>query len=132
MTDRSATPNGDPAPGFLTGFSLLLPITLSTMAIVLLAPILPQLLSDFSTVPAHEYWVPMILTIPALCVPFFSPLAGMVGDRFGRRRLVLPAILLSRVGVGLAEAAIMVLSTTMIGDYYKGAARCRLESDAGR
>ena len=28
-------------PGFLTGISLLLPITLSTMAIVLLAPILP-------------------------------------------------------------------------------------------
>ncbi|MBB3926463.1 hypothetical protein GGR43_002183, partial [Sphingobium jiangsuense] len=31
-------------PGFMTGFSLLLPVTLSTMAIVLLAPILPQLL----------------------------------------------------------------------------------------
>ncbi|MBZ9646850.1 MFS transporter [Sphingobium sp. 3R8] len=142
MTDHSAATDGDPAPGFLTGFSLLLPITLSTMAIVLLAPILPQLLADFSTVPAHEYWVPMILTIPALCVAFFSPLAGMLGDRFGRRRLLLlafllyalvgiapiflhslPAILLSRVGVGLAEAAIMVLSTTMIGDYYKGAAR---------
>ncbi len=142
MTDRSATTDGDPAPGFLTGFALLLPITLSTMAIVLLAPILPQLLADFSTVPAHEYWVPMILTIPALCVAFLSPLAGMLGDRFGRRRLLLlafllyalvgiapiflkslPAILLSRVGVGLAEAAIMVLSTTMIGDYYRGAAR---------
>ncbi len=142
MTNRSATTDGDPAPGFLTGFSLLLPITLSTMAIVLLAPILPQLLADFSAVPAYEYWVPMILTIPALCVALFSPLAGMLGDRFGRRRLLLlafllyalvgiapifltslPAILLSRVGVGLAEAAIMVLSTTMIGDYYRGAAR---------
>ncbi|QGP80116.1 MFS transporter [Sphingobium sp. CAP-1] len=129
-------------PGFMTGFSLLLPITLSTMAIVLLAPILPQLLADFSSVPGFEYWVPMILTIPALCVAFFSPLAGMLGDMFGRRRLLLlsfliyalvgiapiflkslPAILISRIGVGLSEALIMVLSTTMIGDYYKGAAR---------
>jgi MFS family permease len=129
-------------PGFLTGFSLLLPITLSTMAIVLLAPILPQLMSDFSDVPGYEYWVPMILTIPALCVAIFSPFGGMLGDLFGRRRLLLasflayalvgvaplfltslPAILISRVGVGVAEALIMVLSTTLIGDYYKGAAR---------
>lgn len=129
-------------PGFMTGFSLLLPITLSTMAIVLLAPILPQLLADFSAVPGYEYWVPMILTIPALCVAIFSPLGGMMGDWFGRRRLLLasflvyalvgvaplfltslPAILVSRVGVGMAEALIMVLSTTMIGDYYRGAAR---------
>jgi len=129
-------------PGFMTGFSLLLPITLSTMAIVLLAPILPQMLAEFSAVGGYEYWVPMILTIPALCIAFLSPLAGMLGDYFGRRRLLLfsfllyvavgiaplflkslPAILLSRVGVGIAEALIMVLSTTMIGDYYRGAAR---------
>eukprot|EP00456_Euglypha_rotunda_P038361 TRINITY_DN2948_c0_g2_i1.p1 TRINITY_DN2948_c0_g2~~TRINITY_DN2948_c0_g2_i1.p1 ORF type:complete len:119 (-),score=24.41 TRINITY_DN2948_c0_g2_i1:21-377(-) len=84
----------------------------------------------------------MILTIPALCVAIFSPFGGMLGDLFGRRRLLLasflayalvgvaplfltslPAILISRVGVGVAEALIMVLSTTLIGDYYKGAAR---------
>ena len=37
----------------------------------------------------------------------------------------LPEILLSRVGVGVAEALIYVVSTTMIGDYYSGAARDR-------
>lgn len=129
-------------PGFMTGFSLLLPITLSTMAIVLLAPILPQLLQEFRDVPGYEYWVPMILTIPALCVAFLSPIAGMLGDYFGRRKLLLaafllyalvgvapvfldslPAILISRIGVGISEALIMVLSTTMIGDYFKGASR---------
>lgn len=129
-------------PGFMTGISLLLPITLSTMAIVLLAPILPQLLAEFAHVPGSEYWVPMILTVPALCVAVLSPVAGILGDWFGRRRLllgsfvvyavvgVLPvflsglgAIIASRVAVGVTEALIMVLSTTMIGDYYKGAAR---------
>lgn len=134
--------NRHTAPGFMTGFSLLLPITLSTMAIVLLAPILPHLLEEFSHVPQHEYWVPMILTIPALCVALLSPIAGMAGDWFGRRRLLmwsfvlyavvglapiflesLTAILMSRIGVGVAEALIMVLSTTMIGDYYEGQAR---------
>ncbi|OYW87256.1 MAG: MFS transporter, partial [Sphingobium sp. 32-64-5] len=129
-------------PGFMTGFSLLLPITLSTMAIVLLAPILPQLMQEFSDVPGYEFWVPMILTIPALCIAFLSPVAGMLGDYFGRRKLLLaafllyalvgvapvfldslPAILISRIGVGISEALIMVLSTTMIGDYFKGASR---------
>lgn len=129
-------------PGFMTGLSLLLPITLSTMAIVLLAPILPNMLQEFSHIRGHEYWVPMILTVPALCVALLSPIAGILGDWFGRRKLLLgsfvayavvgllpvflsdlTAILLSRIGVGIAEALIMVLSTTMIGDYYQGAAR---------
>lgn len=128
----------------MTGISLLLPITLTTMAIVLLTPIVPDLMAEFSSVPNHEYWVPMILTLPSLCVALLCPVAGIMGDYFGRRRLllfsfllyavvgVLPVflhdlthILISRVGVGLAEALIYVLSTTMIGDYYKGAARDR-------
>ncbi len=132
----------DRQPGFMTGVSLLVSITLSVMAIVLLAPILPLLLVEFSQVPNHEYWVPMILTVPALCVAIFSPLAGMLGDAFGRRKLLLwsfvayaalgvmpvfltdlTAIIASRIGVGISEAMIMVLSTTLIGDYFKGAAR---------
>lgn len=134
------TKHHEPSP--MTGIALLLPITLSTMAIVLLAPVLPQILAEFSAVPNFEYWVPMILTIPALCVALFSTAAGALGDYFGRRRLLLgsfavygvvgiapvflhnlTAILISRIGVGLSEALIMVLSTTMIGDYYQGAAR---------
>jgi len=129
-------------PGFMTGIALLLPITLSTMAIVLLAPILPRILVEFSAIPNHDYWVPMILTIPALCVALLSPVAGMLGDWFGRRRLLIGAlaayglvgvapvflvglaqIIASRVLVGMTEALIMVLSTTMIGDYFEGAAR---------
>ena len=131
-------------PGFMTGIALLLPITLSTMAIVLLAPILPGLLGEFAAVPGHDYWVPMILTVPALCVALFSPVAGVLGDWFGRRRLLIKAlivyamvgiapvfltglvpIIISRIGVGVAEALIMVLTTTMIGDYFEGAQRDR-------
>ncbi|WP_179504866.1 MULTISPECIES: MFS transporter [unclassified Sphingomonas] len=134
--------NHDDQPGAMTGIALLLPITLSTMAIVLLAPVLPRMIQEFSGVSGHDYWVPMILTIPALCIALLSPLAGVLGDYFGRRRLLLAAfafyalvgvapvflhdlstILISRVGVGIAEAMIMVLSTTMIGDYFHGAAR---------
>ncbi|MCY1673080.1 MFS transporter [Novosphingobium sp. SL115] len=131
-------------PTVMTGIALLLPITLTTMAIVLLAPVLPQLMAEFSGVGGHEYLVPMVLTLPSLCVAVLCPFAGILGDYFGRRRLLLASfvlyavvgvapvfltnlthILISRVGVGVAEALIYVLSTTMIGDYYTGAARDR-------
>ncbi|MCB2066402.1 MAG: MFS transporter [Erythrobacter sp.] len=129
-------------PTFMTGVSLLLPITLTTMAIVLLAPVMPHLMEEFAAVPNHEYWVPMVLTFPALCVAILCPFAGMLGDYFGKRKLLLASflvyaavgvapvfltdlthILISRVGVGMAEALIYVLSTTMIADFYHGEAR---------
>jgi MFS family permease len=129
-------------PGLATGLSLLIPITLSTMAIVLLAPVLPLIMDEYKSVPNFEYWVPMVLTVPALCVALLSPVAGILGDYFGRRKLLiaslavygfiglapifltsLSAIIISRLGVGITEALIMVLTTTMIGDYFTGAAR---------
>lgn len=122
----------------------MLPITLTTMAIVLLAPVLPKLMAEYAEVRGHEYLVPMVLTLPALCVAVLCPFAGMLGDYFGRRRLLLASfvlyavvgvaplfltdlvhILISRLGVGIAEAMIYVLSTTMIGDYYEGEKRDR-------
>jgi MFS family permease len=134
----------DRTPDWRTGTALLLPITLTTMAVVLLAPVVPQLMQAFAGVPNHEYWVPMILTVPSLCVALLCPFAGMLADYFGRRTLLLvalagyavvgiapiflqtlPLILLSRVVVGVTEALIYVVSTTMIGDYYSGAARDR-------
>lgn len=132
------------AAGLATGLSLLVPITLSTMAIVLLAPILPQLMAEYAHVAGAAYLVPMVLTMPALCVALLSPVAGMLGDRFARRRLLivslavyavvgiapvfltdLKTIIASRVAVGMAEALIMVLTTTMIGDVFSGTVRDR-------
>ncbi|MEZ5743101.1 MAG: MFS transporter [Sphingomonadaceae bacterium] len=134
--------NKQQTPTFMTGISLLLPITLTTMAIVLLAPVMPQLMAEFASVPNHEYLVPMVLTLPALCVAILCPFAGILGDYFGRRKLLLSSfliyalvgvapvfltdlthILISRIGVGIAEALIYVLSTTMIADFYFGESR---------
>ncbi len=130
--------------GFLQGIALVLPITLAVMGVVVLAPDLPQLMAHFSDVPNADYWVPMILTTPALCVAAFSAPAGWLGDRFGRRKLLiasmtvyaavgiapfvldnLDAILMSRVGVGVCEAMVMTLSTTLIGDFFEGGRRDR-------
>lgn len=130
--------------GTATGLALVAPITLSTMAIVLLVPVLPTLLRQFADLPGRDYWVPALLTVPALCVALFSPVAGILGDRFGRRALLLWALLLygllgtmplylsdfgaifaSRIGVGFTEAVLVTLSTTMIADYFAGEARNR-------
>jgi len=124
---------------------LLLPITLSVMGIVVLVPIVPQLMTQFSSVPGYPYLVlGGILTMPALCVTLFSPLAGWLADRFGRRPILIVsmiayavigiapifldslfAIIATRVGVGLCEAVIMTVTTTLIADYFESPARER-------
>ena len=109
---------------------------------VLLAPVLPTLNQVFADTAGVAILVPLVLTLPALFVALFSPLAGYVADRMGRKQLLvfamlayavfgtaplwldsLGAIALSRVGVGIAEAAIMTCCTTLITDYYSGQQR---------
>ena len=128
----------------MQGITLLLPSGLSIMAIVVLVPILPLLLAHFKTLPGAEYRVPMLLTIPAACLVFMSPVAGWIADRVPRRRVLLIAmtlyafigmlplvlndyagILASRVALGCVEAVVLTVSTTLVGDFFTGAARDR-------
>lgn len=129
---------------FARGLALLLPASLSVMGILLLVPVAPQMMEAFAATPGVSFWVPMLLTLPGLCIALFSPLAGMLGDKFGRRNLLIAAmlvyaaagvapmmidelfpILATRVVVGICEALIMTLSTTLIGDVFSGPARQR-------
>ena len=135
----------DRRPGFIQGMALLLPITMSVMGIVLLVPVLPEILHEYGRSQGAQYLVQLgILTMPAGCVLLFSAPAGSLADRFGRRSMLMGAmviyafmgiapiflsniwaIIASRVGVGMCEAVIMTTSTTMISDYFKGTARER-------
>jgi MFS family permease len=132
-------------PGFLQGVVLLLPITLAVMGIAVLVPAVPLLMERFQQIPGHVYLIQGgVLTSPALCVAALSPLAGWLADRMGRRPLLIAsmtiyslagmaplaldnlyAIVASRIGVGVCEALIMTVSTTLIGDYFTGPARER-------
>ncbi|MER5834862.1 MFS transporter, partial [Streptomyces sp. NPDC002130] len=117
---------------------------LPILGAVLIAPVLPQMQSHFADVPGVDALVPMALTIPALSLALLAPFAGVIVDRLGRKRLLvvstvlyailgtaplwldfLGAIVASRALVGVAEAAIMTCSTTLIGDYYSGRQRDR-------
>ncbi|AYC32329.1 MFS transporter [Pseudomonas cavernae] len=124
---------------------LLLGSCLPVLGAVLLAPVLPRMQEHFADTAGAAVLVPIALTLPALVIALVAPFAGMIADRLGRKPLLLGAMLLyslcgllplwldslhaiviSRAGIGLAEAAIMTGCTTLMGDYYNGARRERL------
>lgn len=139
MTDESLTHT---MAGTRHGIVVMICSVMPVMAIIALVPILPLLLEEFATTPGHQFLVPITLTVPALCVALFSPLAGWLADRMGRKALLIGAlvayaalgiipmflrdlgqILASRIALGLVEAVIMTVSTVLIGDYFEGARR---------
>ncbi|KAF1025963.1 MAG: Tetracycline resistance protein, class B [Pseudomonas sp.] len=130
-----------------SGALLLLGSCLPVLGGVLIAPVLPRIAEHFSGTANVGLLVPIVLTLPALMIALFSPFAGWLSDRIGRKHLLvlamivygicgplplvldnLDAILLSRAGLGLAEAAIMTCCTALIGDYYDGRERVQLLS----
>ncbi|WIM98759.1 MFS transporter [Actinoplanes oblitus] len=117
---------------------------LSVLGAVLIAPVLPQMTDHFAGVAGADVLVPVVLTVPALVIGLTAPFAGFVVDALDRKRLLiaamvgyaicgtaplylttLPAIIGSRVLVGLCEAAIMTCCTTLIADYWSGPRRSR-------
>lgn len=131
-----------PPKATLATYLLLLINCLAPMAAIVIAPSLPQMQAHFADVPNVEFLVPVALTIPGLLVALLSPVVGILADRFGRKPMliwaivtygmlgILPmcldslyAIIASRVALGCAEAVIVTISTTLIGDYYSGAQR---------
>jgi MFS family permease len=124
---------------------LLLGSCLPVLGAVLLAPILPRMQEHFADTPGVAVLVPIALTLPALMIALLAPVAGIIADRLGRKPLLIGAmvlytvcgvlplwleslqvIVISRAGIGVAEAAIMTCCTTMMGDYYSGARRERI------
>ena len=85
-------------------------IMLDMLALGLIAPVLPKLILDFragDSVSAAN-WLGWFGTVFALMQFFFSPVIGVLSDRFGRR----PVILLSNLGLGL-DYIVMALSPTI-------------------
>jgi MFS family permease len=138
----------DPATGrparAVQALVLLLSSCLSVLGAVLLAPVLPRIQDAFADTPGVKALTPIVLTAPALVIGVTAVFAGRIVDRLGRKRLLvwalvvyafvgtaplwltsLPLIVVSRVLVGLTEAAIMTCCTTLLADYFHGAKRDR-------
>jgi MFS family permease len=121
------------------GVVLTLAPILAVMGFVLVAPILAGMQAHFQGVAHSEIWVPLVMTAPALCIALLSPLAGVLADRFGARRVLLislavyaffgtaplyleslRSIVLTRFGVGVAEAGILTCTMTLVGVLFQG------------
>lgn len=104
---------------------------------VLVSPALPGIAKEFSTTPHIELLTGLTLTIPALFMIFFSPIAGALMDKFGKLKFLYPAmilwifagvsgawcadictLLLSRCAFGIASAFITTGANALLGDYY--------------
>lgn len=131
-------------PGIVQGVLLVAVGLLSPMAIVLLAPAVPQMLRAYAADPHAEQLVMFALTCPALCVALLTPFVGYVVDRFGRRNLLIASLVVypvfgaaplylksleeivaSRLCVGVAESILLATSMTMLGDFFEGTRRER-------
>jgi len=112
---------------------------MGVMGVSLVSPVLPDLRPVFGVTDAQVGLVITAYTLPGVVV---TPFVGLVADRFGRRRVVVPLLVLFAVaGAGVAVArtfaevialrflqgigasALITLAVTLIGDVYEGARR---------
>ena len=147
MTIRTGAPaaaGGERQAGFAQGLPLVVQAALPTMGAILLVPVVPLIAAEYGRLPGAAYLIPMLLTIPGLCIALFSVPAGFLGDRVGRRAPLIAAlaiygvmgmapmvlgdiraVLAARFVLGMTEAVIITLSATMLADYFTGATRDR-------
>ncbi len=142
MPTAAMRPTAARTAGLPQALALILAMLLPIIGILSLAPNLPAILKHFDNVPYATVLVPMVITISALCIALFSPLMGVIADRWGRRRLLIVAlsiygvvgavpfllenlytVIACRALVGVAEAAIMTTGSALMGDYFPGAER---------
>jgi ACDE family multidrug resistance protein len=112
---------------------------IGVMGVSLVSPVLPDLRSVFGVSDAQVGLVITAYTLPGVVV---TPFVGLVADRFGRRRVIVPLLFLfAAAGAGVAFArtfaevlalrflqgvgasALITLAVTLIGDVYDGARR---------
>lgn len=117
---------------------------LAVMASAMLSPVLPRMTASFQQQPGVDLLISLVAGLPALFVALLAWPFGVLGDRVGHKRVLfwatvvygvfgtapvwlktLPQIVISRGFVGVAEAAIMTCSTTLIGDYFAAERRAR-------
>ena len=122
--------------------TLLVVSTLTVMSSATIAPSLPAMQQHFASVANADYWVRLILTVPALFIAIGAPFVGILIDQLGRKPLLSTALVVYGVGgssglwlssigsilvgralLGFSVAGIMTTATALIADYYTGKAR---------
>jgi MFS family permease len=126
--------------GLPQGILIILAGFLPILAIVALTPAVSPMVAHFGT--SAMTLVPLAVTAPGLMIALFSPFMGWVADHWGRRPMLLwatlvygfvgvapffmeslPAIIATRLVLGICEAAILTGTNTLIADYYPESGR---------
>lgn len=119
------------------GTTIVIAAFLPIIAIVAMGPAVPTMIEHFANDPEARAKVPAMIGAPGLAMAVLAPFAGLLVDRFGRRRLLLVCtafyglfgaaplflndldhIYASRLLLGVSEAGILTAVNTLIGDYW--------------
>lgn len=122
--------------------TLLLVSSLTIMSIITISPALPMISDAFKEVPNSQFWVKLVLTIPALMIAIVAPIAGKLIDKQGRLKYLWVALILyalsgsagyfinnlfvllaSRILLGIAVGLTMTIVITLVADYFQGKER---------
>ena len=122
--------------------ALMLVTSLTILSGATIAPALPEIAREYGDTARSEYLSKLLLTVPALVIAGCGVGAGILVDRWGRRRLLffglvlyavagtsgffldnIYAILGGRALLGVAVAFVMTIATALVGDYFEGERR---------
>jgi len=112
---------------------------MGVMGVSLISPVFPAIIDHFEITDQQVGLVVTAYTLPGVIVAL---LIGVLADRYGRKRVLLPLLVLFglagacgalapdfetllalRALQGVGGAGLVTLSTTLIGDYYDGSQR---------
>lgn len=130
-------------PGIAQGITVVAAGFLPILAIVSLFPAVPAIIAHFAASdPQAVIKVPSAVAAPGLTIALLAVFAGMATDRFGRRTILLWAtafyailgsapffldsldgLYVSRLLLGVTEAAVLTTMNTLIGDYWDAQGR---------
>lgn len=131
--------------GIPQGLTVILTAFLPILAIISMFPAVGAMIGHFApTDPSATVKVPSMVTAPGLAISVIALFAGVLVDKFGRRKLLLVStftygiigvipffledldqIYASRLLLGVSEAAILTTINTLIADYWDEAGRRR-------
>jgi len=118
-----------------TNLQVVFAVTLmAVLGVSSITPVLPRVATVFDRTPQSVAWVIAIFTLPGA---FFTPVAGVLGDRIGRKAVLIPCLILFAVAgtacgfvrsfegllvlrflQGTGATALGAINVTIIGDLF--------------
>lgn len=134
VDDETTIPWGSPTLQVVLASTIVLPL-----GVPLLSPVLPVIRDAFAITDARASLLITVYFVPGIVL---SPIIGMLADRFGRRRVMIPSLFVFGLGggaaafandftvvlalrliQGTAAAGVFILTVTFISDVFDGVQR---------